>query len=139
MSFSIQVFLKNSSFSEEYAQEHHAGGDSPENIRHEWEDEFRLTGEVAFKELLRDQSYMLAGERGENDLFSFEIPNVMIFLFESADGKTPVVFSEKSVDEYVLDTERNRLTVYLNDDEVVENPIPGIYIVLSHFPKELRG
>ncbi len=65
MSFIIRVYLKNSSFSEEYAQEKHQGEDSPENIRYEWEDEFKLAGEQVVLE--RNQTYLLAGERGEND------------------------------------------------------------------------
>jgi hypothetical protein len=139
MAFSVQVFLKNASFSEEYAQEHHDGGDSPENIRYEWEDEFRLKGVYTDVEVLREQTYTLAGEMGENDVFSFEIPNVMLFLVKSPTGDTPLVFSEVAVDEYVLDKEAQKLTVVLNDDQVVENPIAGVYIVLNDFPKALRG
>ncbi len=63
----------------------------------------------------------------------------MVFVFEGKDGSIPVVFSERTVDEYILDTAQKRLTVYLNDVEVIENPIPGIYIALSDFPRELRG
>ena len=61
MSYSIQVFLKNNSFSEEYAQEKHEGKDSPENIRYEWEDEFRLTDASDVLEIVRDQPFILAG------------------------------------------------------------------------------
>lgn len=139
MSYIIQVFLKNNSFSEDYALEKHEGKDSPENIRYEWEDEFRLTDASDVLEIVRDQPFILAGEMGENKPFHYEIQDVIQFIFHGEEGATAVVFSEKCLDEYVIDHDRKRLTVYLNDDEVVENPVPGVYIVLSAFPKELRN
>lgn len=138
MAYTVNVFLKNASFSEEYAQEHHEGNDSPENIRYEWEDEFRVKGGDMVCTVERDQTYLLSGEQGDGSTFSYEIPNVMIFLIQEGKNATPIVFSEKAVDEYILDTEKSKLTVILNDEEVVENPIPGIYIRLSDFPKALR-
>lgn len=138
MSYTIQVFLRNGSFSEEYAQEKYAGKDAPENIRHEWEDEFRLTEPVEVVEIVRDESYLLSGESGEGQPFAFEIQDVVQFLFHHVEGTTVLVFSEACLDEYKLDHDAKRLVVYLNDQEVVENPIPGIYLVLSSFPKELR-
>ncbi len=139
MSFLVYVYLKNESFSEEYAKEKYEGKDSPENIRYEWEDEFRVKGEDLTCEVTRQQSYLLAGEKGDGSMFSYEIPNVMIFLLKTGEDVTPIVFSENAVDEYIIDSEKSKLTVYLNDIEVVENPIPGIYIRLSDFPNALRG
>jgi hypothetical protein len=139
MSYAIQVFLKNNSFSEEYALEKHEGKDSPENIRFEWEDEFRLTGNHSFVEVLRDQTYDLAGEKADGTLFSFAIPNLMRFVFQSENGSVSLVFSEKAVDEYIVNMDAHKLIVYLNDLEVVENPTAGVYVVLSDFPSELRG
>lgn len=139
MSYTIQVFLKNGSFSEEYANEKYEGKDSPENIRFEWEDEFRLTDEIDVVETVREEPFVLAGEIEGQGAFSYEIPNVVQFVFHGKDDETRLVFSEKCLDEYVFDHDKKRLTVYLNDDEVVENPVTGIYIVLSDFPKELRN
>ncbi len=139
MSYSIQVFLKNNSFSEEYAREKHEGKDSPENIRYEWEDEFRLTDSSDVLEIVRDHPFVLAGEIGEGKVFHYEIQDVIQFIFHGENGATPIVFSEKCLDEYIIDHDHQKLKVYLNDDEVVENPVPGVYIVLSAFPKELRN
>ncbi|WP_343605071.1 hypothetical protein [Fluviicola sp.] len=139
MSYIIQVFLKNNSFSEDYALEKYDGKDSPENIRYEWEDEFRLTDDSEVLEIVRDQPFVLAGEIGEGKAFHYEIQDVIQFIFHGEDGSTPIVFSEQCLDEYIIDHDNKRLKVYLNDDEVVENPIPGVYIVLSAFPKELRN
>jgi hypothetical protein len=139
MSYSIQVFLKNNSFSEEYALEKHEGKDSPENIRYEWEDEFRLTDSSDVLEIVRDQPFVLTGEIGDGKTFHYEIHDVIQFIFHGENGATPIVFSEKCLDEYIIDHDHQKLKVYLNDDEVVENPVPGVYIVLSAFPKELRN
>jgi hypothetical protein len=139
MSFFVSVFLKSSSFSEAYALEKHDGKDSPENIRYEWEDEFKIVGDVVLKEVLRNQDFVLAGEMGENEAFSFTINDVMKFQFEGDGEISSLVFSEKSMDEYVIDSEKNKLTVYLNDIEDVENPVSGVYIASSDFPKELKG
>lgn len=139
MSYIVQVYLKNPSFSEEYAIEKHEGKDSPENIRYEWEDEFAIRGEFSDVEIQRYSEYTLSGEQGEGTPFHVVFSDVFMFHFVSKEGITPLVFPEAAVDEYVLDKERKRLTVYLNYDETIENPIPGIYLFAKDFPKELRG
>ena len=139
MSYTVQVFLKSADFSQEYADLNHNGADSPENIRFEWEDEFRINGDDLIVDVVRDSSYTLAGELNDNSAFNYVIEPVIIFEFASREGITPIVFSEQILDEYVIDETNKTLTVYLNDDEVVENPVPGVYLGLSHFPKELRG
>jgi hypothetical protein len=139
MSFFVSVFLKRSSFSEAYANEKHDGKDSPENIRYEWEDEFKVVGDVVLKEVLRNQEFVLAGEMGEDETFSFTISDMMQFQFEGDGEISSLVFSERSVDEYVVDLEKNKLTVYLNDIEDVENPVSGVYIAAADFPKALKG
>lgn len=139
MSFFVSVFLKSSSFSEAYANEKHDGKDSPENIRYEWEDEFKVVGDVVLKEVLRNQEFVLAGEMGEDETFSFTISDMMQFQFEGDGEISSLVFSERSVDEYVVDLEKNKLTVYLNDIEDVENPVAGVYIAAADFPKALKG
>ncbi len=139
MSFFVSVFLKSSSFSEAYANEKHDGKDSPENIRYEWEDEFKVVGDVVLKEVLRNQEFVLAGEMGEDETFSFTISDMMQFQFDGDGEISSLVFSERSVDEYVVDLEKNKLTVYLNDIEDVENPVSGVYIAAADFPKALKG
>lgn len=139
MSFFVSVFLKSSSFSEAYANEKHDGKDSPENICYEWEDEFKVLGDVVLKEVLRNQEFVLAGEMGEDETFSFTISDMMQFQFEGDGEISSLVFSERSVDEYVVDLEKNKLTVYLNDIEDVENPVSGVYIAAADFPKALKG
>lgn len=139
MAFNVQIFLRSSDFSQEFADEQNNGQETAENVRHEWEDEFRINGDFSKVEVLREQVYLLAGERGDGSSFSFDIPNVTLFAFHSEAGITPIVVSERSLDEYVLQTDKKRLEIYLNDSEVVENPIPGIYIALPDFPQALRN
>jgi hypothetical protein len=139
MAYNVHVFLRSSDFSQEFADENHNGEETPENIRHEWEDEFRINGTFSNVEVLRDQVYELKGDLGDDRPFSYQIPGVTMVVFHGDEGDTILVFSEKALDEYLLDTEREEFEAYLNDDEVVENPLPGVYIVLSDFPKELRN
>jgi hypothetical protein len=139
MAYNIQVFLRSSDFSEDFANERNNGEESAENIRHEWEDEFRINGTFSKVEVLRDQTYELAGELGEGRAFAYKIPGVTTVSFHGEDGTTMLVFSEKALEEYILDNDKHQFQAYLNDDEVVENPLPGVYIVLSDFPKELRN
>ncbi len=139
MSYIIHVYLKNASFSEEYANENHNGGDSPENIRYEWEDEFAIRGDIDDVEIVRYTEYTLTGEQGEGNPFSITFPDVFQFHFKIGDSITPIAISESALDEYTLDKEKKKLFIYLNDNEVIENPIPGIYLLGSQFPKEFRG
>ncbi len=139
MAYNVHVFLRSSDFSQAYADENNNGEESPENIRYEWEDEFRINSPITHVEVLRDQVYELAGDLGNDHPFSYQILGVTNVVFHEEGNVTTLVFSEKALDEYLLDTEKRHFEVYLNDDEVVENPLPGVYIVLSDFPKELRN
>ncbi|HRP52090.1 MAG TPA: hypothetical protein PLI97_01115 [Fluviicola sp.] len=139
MSYKVRVYLKSASFSEEYALEKHQGNDSPENIRYEWEDEFKITSKIEVIECLVDDPYVLAGEIAGKGAFSFAIEDMYQFVFHAKNSSTTLAFSKKCLDEYFFDHDTHTFTVYLNDNDVVENPIPGIYIVGSDFPKELKG
>ena len=139
MAYTVKVFLKSGDFSREFADTHHNGEETAENVRFEWEDEFRINGTISKVEVLRDQVFSLAGEHGDGTAFSHDIQSVTVFEFHSEEGATPVVVSERALDEYTLDNAKRVLEVYLNDDEVVENPVAGLYIALSDFPSELRG
>lgn len=138
MSYNIHIYLRSADFSQEFADENNNGEESPENIRHEWEDEFRIVGAISDVEVVRDQVFPLNAEQGEGTPISFDIPEMIVFQFKMEEGITPIAISEAALEEYILDTEKKSLTVYLNDLEVIENPIPGIYIVLSQFPEVLR-
>lgn len=139
MSYRVHVYLKSSSFSEEYANEKHQGKDSPENIRFEWEDEFRINGEFESFQVLENQLYMLQGEMSTGNAFSFEIQQTKQFVFTETTNQTVLVFSESCFDAYELDEKYKVLKVFLNDTEAIENPIPGVYLTLSDFPKELQN
>lgn len=139
MAYTVQVFLKNGSFSEEYANEKHDGADSPENIRFEWEDEFRIKGVFSDVVVKRDDVFQIEGEIGEGQVFSFTLPNMLLMELQAPTGSVTMGFSEKAIDGYEIDKDKQHIIVYLNDNEVIENPMPGLYVVLSDFPKELQG
>jgi hypothetical protein len=139
MPYTVQVFLKNGNYSEEYALEKHNGEDSPENIRFEWEDEFRIKGVFSDVLVKRDDVFPIEGEMGEGQVFSFTLPHMMLMELQAPTGSVVLGFSEKAVESYVIDKEEQHIMVYLNDEEVIENPMPGLYVVLSDFPKELQG
>jgi hypothetical protein len=139
MAYIVNVFLRSGDFSEDFANLHHEGQETAENVRHEWEDEFRINGDFTEVRVIRDDTFTLAGDKGDGTSFSYEIPDMTTFLFDSEAETSKVSVSSASLDEYVLNTEKRRLDIWLNDTEDVENPIPGIYISVPDFPKELRG
>lgn len=139
MAYIVNVFLRSSDFSEDFANEHHEGQETAENVRHEWEDEFRIVGDFTEVKVISGDTFTLAGEKGDGSSFSYEIPNVTTFLFDSEAESSKVVISHDAIDEYSLNHEKKRLDIWLNDTDDIENPVPGIYISVSDFPKELRG
>jgi hypothetical protein len=138
MAYRIHVFLKSSSFSEEYAQEHHQGKDSLENVRFEWEDEFRINGDFSSVDVQKNSAYTLEGELPDGNSFAFEIKPVIAFDFHEGKAITRLVFSTTCLDDFELDEKHQVLKVYLNDNEAIENPIPGVYLTVSDFPKALQ-
>ncbi len=139
MSYRVHVYLKSSSYSEEYAQEKHQGNDSAENARFEWEDEFRVNGEFTHITIVQDTSYILQGEMNNGTPFSYEIQNTNQFVLHEKDKQTLLVFSASCIDSFENDEKYQVLKVYLNDTEAIENPIPGVYLTYTDFPTELKS
>ena len=68
------------------------------------------------------------------------IPEMIVFNIALEDGTiTQMACSESIVENFELieETEGKRLNVYLKEEEPHTNPIPGIYVALQEFPKEL--
>jgi hypothetical protein len=137
--FIVNVFLKNSDFSEAYALQNHAGEDAPENVRYEWEDEFRVPGDFSSVEILRNQTYTLKGERGDQTTFSYDIKELIFFMLTDGQNTAPLIFPESAIELYEIDLERKRIRIELNDLEDIENPAGGLYFTSSQFPKELKN
>ena len=139
MECNIHVYLLNQHFSVEHAEAHHDGKESENNLKYDWEDEFKITSKVDAVEELPMQTYPLQGVLDDKP-FSYDIPNMRLFQIISEDA--PPVFvgcSESILDSCTLTKgeEGYLIQIYLKDYEPMANPIPGLYIAAQEFPKPL--
>jgi hypothetical protein len=136
----IRVFKVNSDYSQDYADERYEGQESEFNRKHEWMDELIVANGVVSVEESSSRSYLLQGEKGLGEAFSFEVPNMYLFLVKSSDAPSLFIGASK---EIILETSLNLesngyvVSLYLTDIEPFSNPVPGIYISATDFPKEL--
>lgn len=142
MRLNVHFYMLNEHFSQEHADAQHNGEESENNLRFEWEDEFDVTTEI--KEIItrRKAIYTIEGEMSDGETFAYDIPEMLLFDIVSMDGViTQLACSESIVEDFeLIDVEENkRLNVYLKESEPHTNPIPGIYVALNEFPKELSN
>lgn len=142
MRLNVHFYMLNEHFSQEHADAQHNGEESEHNLRYEWEDELSLTTEV--KEVIthRKAVYTIAGQLATGENFGYEIPGMLLFDIVAEDGTiTQMACSESIVDSFELIEENDylRLNVCLIETEPHTNPIPGIYVALQEFPKELSN
>ena len=139
MKCTARFYKMNYDFSPEFAEAHHGGNESENNRFYDWEDELNITTEVKDIEVVDNTSYSLQGEK-DNEAFSEEIKNVLLFNIIGEDGAITQMACSKSL---VLKYDINRdeasidLKVYLEEMEPLTNPIAGIYIAIQDFPKSL--
>jgi hypothetical protein len=137
MAFLINVFMNNELYSQEFADEHHAGEESADNKLFEWEDEMNIRTEIAEVDIEENAIYTLRGEKADGAKFEIEIPNTLIFNFINEDNSvTQIACSQSLVDSYDLIINDKILTVFLKG-EPYANPFPGLYLASKAFPKEL--
>lgn len=140
MRLNVHFYMLNEHFSQDHADAQHNGEESENNLRYEWEDELSLTTEVRDIKIHRKAIYTIAGQLPSGDNFAYEIPEMLLFNIEDKNGDvTQMACSESIVDSFELkdESDNKRLNVYLKESEPHTNPIPGIYIALQEFPKEL--
>jgi len=138
MSCLVKVYLLNDHFSPEYAEAQHNGKESENNRHFLWEDEFEITTPVDEIELIENTVYHLRGVRGDQEEFSYEVPNMNVFRIHSNPNVIEVGASAILIDRYELLCEhKNEITIYLKGEEPLSNPITGIYIAACDFPKDL--
>lgn len=140
MKFTAHFYLLNYDFSPEFAEANHNGEESENNRYYDWQDELSLKNGIKSIEVKRETSYFLKGERDNGTLFSEEVPQMMIFEILGEDGSiTKMGCSEVLVEMYEIAEEEDEiiLTVTMAENEPLSNPIPGIYIAASFFPKAL--
>jgi hypothetical protein len=139
MKCTARFYKMNYDFSPEFAEAHHGGNESENNRFYDWEDELNITTEVKDIEVVDNTSYTLQGEK-DNEAFSEEIKNVLLFNIIGEDGAiTQMACSKSLVLKYDINREESSidLNVYLEEMEPLTNPIAGIYIAIQDFPKSL--
>ncbi len=143
MNLYLHFILVNSEFNKGLADDLYNGEESEDNIKHLWEDELLVSEPVKEFKILNNAIYTLAGHFPDDKAFSFEIWDMTIVDCKTESGKTMqfavskklLKKTEKIVDETTKDT---HLYFYLRDTIPMENPMDGVYIVKTEFPKELK-
>lgn len=144
MNLYLHFILVNSEFNQGLADDLNEGQETEDNIKHLWEDELLVSEPVKEFKIKNNAIYTLAGYFPDDKPFSFEIWDTTIVdcLTESGNqmqfavSKKLLKKTEKTVDEKTNDT---HLYFYLRDAIPMENPMNGVYIVKSDFPKELKN
>lgn len=142
MKVTVNVKLVNSEFDHDIAIALYEGDESEENIKYLWEDEFEVLGNVESFKVKNNAIYTLEGMKADDIKFSFEIWDMTMVECIDKEGKINqfsfskklVKSTEKLQDEKTKDIIFN---VLLTDKLEHVNPMDGLYILKSNFPKEL--
>jgi hypothetical protein len=142
MEILINIQLINSEFNPEIAKDFYQGQESEDNVRTIWEDEFKLQG-VDQHSIQHKEPYVLKGLFADNSPFEFEIDKVSKIICQHSDGKiSEFAFSKKlvkKINKKNISDKKILIEVELNDELPLENPIDGVYILASDFPKALKS
>ncbi|MDQ3047238.1 MAG: hypothetical protein M3R27_06790 [Bacteroidota bacterium] len=133
----------NSEFNQGMADDLHGGEETEDNIKCLWEDELKVSEPVKEFKIRNNAFYTLAGLFPDDKPFSFEIWDMTVVdctteagkQMQFAVSKKLLKKTDKVVDEVSGDT---HLYFYLRDSPALENPMEGVYVVRTDFPKELR-
>lgn len=143
MNLHLHFILINSEFNQGLANDLYEGQESEDNIKHLWEDEFKVSEPIKEFKIKNNTTYTLAGYFPDEKPFSFEIWDMTVVDCITESGKSMqfavskklVKKTEKVVKEKINET---HMYFYLKDAMPMENPINGVYIVKADFPKELK-
>lgn len=143
MNLHLHFILVNSDFNQGLADDFNEGQESEDNIKHLWEDELKVSEPVKDFKIRNNAVYTLAGYFPNGEEFSFEIWDMTIVDCITSDGKNMQFAVSKKLlkkTEKVIDEKNGEthLYFYLRDGLPLENPMNGIYILRSDFPKELK-
>lgn len=129
----------NRDFSPEFAEANNNGQPSENNPLYSWEDEVMSAQEAISHELIESGTITLAGQRGENETFEFEIADMRLVTAEQADGTPFTVGVSNSILEGVQeDIDNLTYTFILQEDAVLLSPYTGLYIDMASVPEELK-
>ncbi|HEX8515986.1 MAG TPA: hypothetical protein VF868_07285 [Bacteroidia bacterium] len=143
MNLHLHFILVNSDFSQGFADDLHDGEESEENIKHLWEDEFKVAGNVKDFKIKNNSIYTLAGYYPDNTEFSFEIFEMSVIDCLLDNGQRSMFAVSKKLikkTQKIIDEKNDEVHMYfyLKDTLPMENPMDGVYILKSDFPKELK-
>ena len=143
MNLYLHFILVNSDFNQGLANDLHEGEETEDNIKHLWEDEFKVSESVKDFKIRNNAIYTLAGYFPNGEEFSFEIWDMTIVDCVTANGKNMQFAVSKKLlkkTEKVVDNTKDEthLYFYLRDALPLENPMNGVYILKQDFPKELK-
>ncbi|MBM3165225.1 MAG: hypothetical protein FJZ80_07180 [Bacteroidetes bacterium] len=137
----VKCALRNEWFSQDYADKHHQGHESENNIRFEWEDEFMVRG-VTHLEFLDAGTYHMCGVHPTMGEFAYPIANMQLIYLHHPNGTpTTLAFSQDLIGsmDQENDQEKFELRIELCDAEPFINPIAGVYIAHRDIPRALKN
>ncbi len=143
MNLHLHFILVNSEFNQGLADDLYEGQESEDNIKHLWEDELKVSEPIKEFKIKNNAIYTLAGYFPDDKPFSFEVWDMTIVdcitekgeQMQFAVSKKLLKKTDKVVDEKTNET---HLYFYLRDTSALENPMNGVYILRTDFPKELK-
>jgi hypothetical protein len=141
MDLYLHFILVNSEFNKGLADDLYQGEESEDNIKYLWEDEFKVSEPVKEFKIRNNSIYTLAGTFSDKKAFSFEIWDMTVVDCTTESGNTMQFAVSKKLlkkTERKGDEKETHVYFYLRDSIPMENPMDGVYIVKSEFPKELK-
>ncbi len=143
MDLYLHFILINSEFNQGIADDLYEGEETEDNIKNLWEDELKVSEPVKEFKIRNNATYTLSGFFGEDQPFSFDVPDMTIIdctgvsgtVTQFAVSKKLLRKTDKVVDEA---NDETHLYFYLRDSIPLQNPITGVYIDKQNFPKELK-
>ena len=142
MNLYLHFILVNSEFNKGLADDLYDGEESEENIKHIWEDELKVSEPVKEFKIRNNAIYTLAGHIGDKP-FSYEIGDMTVVDCLTDSGKKMQFAVSKKIlrktEKVVTEkTNETHLYFYLRDNLLHKNPMSGVYILRTDFPKELQ-
>lgn len=141
MNLYLHFILVNSEFNQGLADDLYNGEETEDNIKYLWEDELKVSELVKDFKIKNNTTYILAGVMPNDSEFSYDIPDMTVVNCITANGnEMQFAVSKKLIKK--SDVQRGEkethLFFYLKDTFEIENPIDGVYILESDFPKQLK-
>lgn len=127
----------NPEFDQQIADDFWDGDESEDNARVLWEDEFSVNVQDGNVKIKNKAVYDLRIQKGEDDIVTFEIPNMTVIQMMSAEGEAIALgASSKMIKKTEKKQEEDGLHFYfyLKGKEAPVSPFVGLYVTPKDFP-----